>query len=130
MSYDNVTVDDIASHETLKDAPKKEVSIDEMLVKIGEFKRSQISLTFIISIMMIASVYHSYVIILDVINPLWKCSENGRITGECQVNGTLDIGDQFYKKRCSMNKTSWEYVSPERHSIISEVMLSPLYCFV
>lgn len=40
------------------------------------------------------------------------------------MTGAFDVGDAFYERRCSMNRSSWEYVESKSYSIVTEVIMN------
>lgn len=101
-------------------APANEsVDVDEYLLKIGEFGKVQKIILLVILVMCIPQSYHSISMYFTGHGPAWRCTGK---TSECNMTGTFDVGDAFYEKRCSMNRSSWEFVQEKSYSIVTEVV--------
>lgn len=94
------------------------LDVDDYLVKIGEFGKAQNIILLFVYLMYILHRYHTISVYFSGHSPGWRCKGN---TPECNMTGIFDVGDAFYEKRCSMNRSSWEYVESNSYSIVTEV---------
>ena len=106
-------------------APKEEVSkpprsadVDEILVCIGQFGRSQILLLGLFCIIFIPSAYQTVILSFIGNTPPWRCVSG---SFECRKPGVFSSGDDFYEQNCKMNRSSWEFIQPRDFSIVTEV---------
>lgn len=97
---------------------KEILDIDDYLLKIGEFGKSQKIILLFIYLMYIPHTFHTLSMFFTGHSPAWSCSGK---TLECNMTGTFDVGDAFYERRCSMSRSSWEYVESKSYSIVTEV---------
>lgn len=94
------------------------VDIDNYLLRIGEFGKAQKLMMLFMYLMFLPHGYHSLSTFFSGHSPAWKCTGKSR---ECNKTGTFDVGDDFYEKRCSMKRSSWEYTESTSYSIVTEV---------
>ena len=99
------------------------VEVDEILVHIGEFKKSQIIVLILLSLLICCSTFQILNIIFVSLDSPWMCSSNGIKSGECLYNGTFAASHQLYHKRCTMNRTAWKFIMPKGYSIVTEVRI-------
>ena len=100
---------------------KKQLDVDEFLEYVGQFGKAQIILCTLFCIIIIPTTYQTLVMSFAGNEPPWRCSSTNVINTECTMNGTFSRGDDFYEKRCNMNRSSWEFTKPKSFSIVTEV---------
>ena len=89
-------------------------SMDEVIVRIGEFGRFQKILdaifcliTFPVSIQYILMYFSS-------LFPPWRCANNSSV---CLLNGTQPPDDN---SRCKMSRADWYYTKPSEYSLVTQ----------
>ena len=97
------------------------VELDEILIHIGEYKKAQIILTILLSLLIISPTYTILSILFVTLDSPWKCSTYGNGNKEYIYNGTFDSSHALYNERCTMNRTAWEFSFPKGYSIVTEV---------
>ena len=95
------------------------LSIDGMLVIVGEYGRCQKLITLLFCIMTIPCIFPVMILYFAADNPSWKCVSNSSI---CLYNLTFSSDDQG---RCSIPREDWEYVLPKQHSLVVQY---DVYC--
>ncbi|XP_065064675.1 solute carrier family 22 member 15-like [Rhopilema esculentum] len=104
------------------DIPTEPLSIDDVLPLIGEFGKFQILLEIAFCIMIFPG---SMLILIPYFaqhNPPWMCVANSTV---CHLNGTYDTQSKFYKERCKMPRSEWQFTKPKEYSIMTQF---DLYC--
>ncbi|XP_057314092.1 solute carrier family 22 member 3-like [Hydractinia symbiolongicarpus] len=91
-----------------------EVTVDQMLTHVGEFKRYQWLLDAIYCIMLIPATYQVLIMYFAALNPPWRCIKNGTV---CTSNQTFDGDD---KTRCNLPRSEWEYTEAKEYSIVTQ----------
>ena len=72
--------------------------------------------------MAVPSAYQFVIMVFIGTNPSWRCLSQKNISEFCVKNGkTFSVGDEFYKQRCSMPRSNWEYTKPASFSIVTKV---------
>ena len=97
------------------------MDVDDILISIGEFGRSQKLLLLALSLLMIPAAYQSLLITFIGINPPWSCAN---LSTECNRTGVFSLVDKFYDERCSMKREVWRYNKEIKFSIVTEVSIS------
>lgn len=115
------TRDKQVSATDLRKCNVKSASIDDVIIQIGEYERSQIFLTVLLCLLMVPTVYPLFTLVFLTHLPAWRCSSTGEKTGECLLNNTFNVGDGLYNERCKMNRSSWGFVVADDFSIATEV---------
>lgn len=110
---------------------EKHIDVDEFLLLIGQFGKSQKLLMLILYLMMFPHSYHTLSWHFTGHSPPWKCSTTGigGFNAECNISGTIDVGDPFYESRCTMQRKSWDFVVPKEYSIVTEVRFGKILFF-
>lgn len=96
-----------------------ELTIDEVLAKIGSFGRFQILLTVFVNLaygFWWASPIYLMMFIAS--EPGWKCKHN--VNSTCHYNETIRFGDDDFSFRCKIPREDWTY-SGDFTSVVSEV---------
>lgn len=117
------TRDKQVSATELRKCNVKSASIDDVIIQIGEYERSQIFLTVLLCLLMVPTVYPLFTLVFLTHLPAWRCSSTGEKTGECLLNNTFNVGDGLYNERCKMNRSSWGFVVADDFSIATEFNL-------
>ena len=94
------------------------LSMDDVLLFIGEFGKFQIILEAAFCVMSFPPVMLVLLPFFVQHIPPWHCSNNSTI---CPFNGTFSPEDKLYKSRCSMPRSEWEFSKPKEYSIITQV---------
>ncbi len=97
------------------------MTMDEILVHVGEFGKYQIFLEIAFCLMIIPG---SMAILLPYFaqhNPGWQCVFNSTI---CKLNGTISTQSKLYKERCKMPRSEWEFTKPKEYSVVTQVKLN------
>lgn len=95
-----------------------ELTIDEVLAKIGSFGRFQILLTVFVNLaygFWWASPIYLMMFIAS--EPGWKCKHN--VNSTCHYNETIRFGDDDFSFRCKIPREDWTY-SGDFTSVVSE----------
>ena len=110
----------MVNNENSKDGEVTFLDIDDILKKIGQFGTHQIFLVGLLCLLMVPVTFHSLIMAFIGNNPPWRCVMNNT-----QCNSTtgevFDKNHEFYEARCSMDRSSWEYIKPQSFSIVTEV---------
>eukprot|EP00795_Rhopilema_esculentum_P001190 gene1190-15553_t len=102
---------------TPSNIPTEPLSIDDVLPLIGEFGKFQILLEIAFCIMVFPG---SMLILIPYFaqhNPPWMCIANSTV---CRLNGTYDTQSKFYKERCKMPRSEWQFTKPKEYSIMTQ----------
>ena len=96
------------------------LTIDDVLEQVGSCGFYQIRFVLILSYLMGISVNMPVAqLVFLTAEPPWKCATNSSV---CNMTGTFRSGDQYYKTRCTMGRSDWEFVDGFT-SLITEVGL-------
>ncbi|XP_057291589.1 organic cation transporter-like protein isoform X2 [Hydractinia symbiolongicarpus] len=106
--------------KVLVDSSDNFTDVDSIIVSIGEYGKSQIILTAMFCLIMIPPVYQTLSMAFVAYNPSWRCSELGKVTGQCTKDGTFSSGEDGYQARCEMNRSAWEFTKSKKFSIVTE----------
>ncbi|XP_066920689.1 organic cation transporter protein-like [Clytia hemisphaerica] len=110
---------------------KRAVDVDEYLEYVGRFGRCQILLLLLFCLIIIPSTYQTLVMSFAGHNPSWRCviqpnvtnansTSSSNDTDHCSVAGDISSKDDYYKARCQMNRSLWEYAKDKDYSIVTE----------
>ncbi|KAK3714235.1 hypothetical protein QZH41_018388 [Actinostola sp. cb2023] len=100
------------------DANMVPVTTDEVLDKIGSFGRYQIRLLMIMGFMKVfGDAFMAMITKFLAADPPWTCVTN---SSSCNITGNIEKGHEYYKLRCSLNRSEWEFNTTEFTSIVSE----------
>ena len=96
-------------------------SIDEVFMKIGEFRQYQwFLLTLfgygIIAISSVPIMIASFI----TTEPDWKCVEGYKNNTVCRFNSTITLTSDDYEARCKMPREAWMFVD-DFTSVVTEV---------
>ena len=85
------------------------LTVDQVLEYIGSFGYYQIRLLFILSFIEWFPVGFQVLLMTFIAaEPKWQCVAN---SSECTVPGLFKPGHDYYKKRCNMNRSQWEFTN-------------------
>ena len=99
-----------------KDEEKSnELDVDEILEKIGQYGLMQKFYVFIFCLLVIPGTYQTLIMTFMGNSPDWQCVANST---ECNMTGIFTKND---KRRCEMNRNSWQYTKHRSFSIVTEV---------
>ncbi|XP_065676352.1 solute carrier family 22 member 15-like isoform X2 [Hydra vulgaris] len=100
------------------EAPCREMVVDDILIRIGQFERAQISLLILFFLMYVPTAYQ--VLITSFVGYLspWRCVKGNNT--DCKMDGIFSIGDDLYDANCHMNRSSWEFILPKEFSFTVE----------
>ena len=115
---------------TISGTAEAEINVDGYLKTIGEFGKAQKLITLILSLMTVPCVYQNSIIIFIGDEPPWTCASDNSSTLPCDKNGTFSESHSFYLKRCSMSRSSWNFTKPQTYSVVTQVNVSILLCFL
>ena len=90
---------------------------DEVLEKIGSYGLFQKRNTLLLGLIIFILSFQTVLMVFVGAEPAWRCAP-GRF--RCTANGSFAAGQDFYKARCDMNRSDWEF-TPGLTSIITEV---------
>ena len=105
------------------DATRPYMSIEEILVAIGEYRLYQILLTLMIFYCVLPNSLLHLSFFFVAYNPGWQCVANSSV---CNDTGIIRPADKQYKARCSMSRTEWQYPEPDDFSVVTQVSNSAL----
>lgn len=95
--------------------------MDEVLEKIGSFGSYQIRLICLLGVLeWFVSGYQTLLMTFIAAEPKWRCVTNST---KCNQPGEFTPKDDYYKSRCSMNRSEWEFTN-EFTSIVTDVSSS------
>ena len=106
-------VKDMANRKSTKET--KELDVDEFLEKIGQYGLMQKLYVFIFCLLIVPSTYQTLIMSFVGNSPDWKCVSNNT---ECNMTGIFPKTD---KRRCHMDRKSWQYTKDKSFSIVTEV---------
>lgn len=89
---------------------------DEILQKIGSYGFFQKRNTLLLGLIIFILTFQTVLMVFVGAEPSWKCSANSE---KCTGNGSYNSGHGFYKARCEMNRSDWEFTQ-ELTSIVTE----------
>ena len=114
--HQNKAANQIEASQTKKEAgTPTELDIEEILEIIGPYGRMQKIYVFIFCLLTIPSTYQTLAMLFMGNIPDWKCVSNN--TG-CNMTDILPSTD---KRRCHMDRKSWQYTEQKSFSIVTEV---------
>ena len=125
VASDEVSEEQVVNNSTFTNtnSTSQEMSIDQFLELIGDFGKGQKLIILLISIMVAPPFYQFLIMVFIGYNPPWRCGSQKNMSTNCGTNGTtFALGDDFYKQRCSMPRSSWEYVESTSFSIVTKVI--------
>lgn len=93
------------------------LTIDEVLEHVGSCGFYQVRMVLLISFLIISIIFPIAELTFLKAEPPWKCSTNSSM---CNMTGVFRLGDQYYKTRCSLERSEWEFVD-DFTSIVTEV---------
>ena len=100
-------------------AMNKQLTTDEVLVKIGSYGRFQIMLTVFINIAYgLWWGFPLYVMMFIASEPGWKCKTH--VNSTCPFNKTIHLGDDEYSFRCNIPREDWTF-EHDRTSVVTQV---------
>ena len=105
------------------DDSKPYMSIEDILVAIGEYRLYQILLTLMIFYCVLPNSLIHLSFFFVAYNPGWQCVANSSV---CNDTGIIRPADKQYKARCSMSRTEWQYPEPDDFSVVTQVSNSAL----
>lgn len=95
-------------------------TVDDVLEKIGSFGLYQIRLICLLSVLeWFVSGYQTLLMTFIAAEPGWRCVVNST---ECTEPGAFSPKHDYYKSRCTMNRSEWEFTT-EFTSIVTDVEL-------
>eukprot|EP00795_Rhopilema_esculentum_P001447 gene1447-15872_t len=97
-------------------------AIDEVLPYVGEFGKYQITLIFMLALMILTAGFPVLIMYFAGQNPPWQCVYNSTV---CNLNGTFKSGDKNYNHRCSIPRAEWQFTKPKDYSIVTQF---DIYC--
>ena len=131
MDVDNLgfkgnTTTEIRLFTRFKMSDQAGLTIDEILEQVGSCGFYQIRFVLLLSYIAISIIFPIAELTFLTAEPPWKCSANSTV---CNMTGLFSPGDDYYKKRCSMDRSEWEFSDPFT-SPITEVHNTLLYVIV
>ena len=93
------------------------MDVDHMLDAIGGYGFFQKRNSLLLGLIIFVLTFQTLVMVFIGAEPDWKCAAE---SVACKQNGTFGSSHNFYKARCSMNRSDWEYTQPFT-SIVTEV---------
>ncbi|XP_068702932.1 solute carrier family 22 member 15-like isoform X1 [Montipora foliosa] len=101
-----------------RQAMNKQLTTDEVLVKIGSYGRFQIMLTVFINIAYgLWWGFPLYVMMFIASEPGWKCKTH--VNSTCPFNKTIHLGDDDYSFRCNIPREDWTF-EDDRTSVVTQ----------
>ena len=93
----------------------RKMKIDEIFEEIGQFGKLQKLFVMIICLIQVHKAYQTLIMTFVGNSPDWKCVSNNT---ECNITDVLTSTD---KRRCHMDRKSWQYTKDKSFSIVTEV---------
>lgn len=96
-------------------------TIDDVMVKIGEFRRYQWYLLNVIGYTLVTlAAFPTMIASFITAEPDWKCLEGYMNNTVCRFNKSITLTSDDYKARCEMPREAWTFVS-DFNSAVTEV---------
>lgn len=105
------------------------LSVDQMLLKIGEFGKYQWMILGIVgTIALVLSGFPIMIVTFITAEPDWICAKGINNTA-CNFTEPITLTSKHYKARCSMPREAWTYVEGFT-STVTEVIQTVIMCFL
>ena len=107
---------------SFEEATVKPMDIDNIFEKIGQFGLIQKFFVFLLCLFQVQKSNQTLIMTFIGNSPDWRCVLNNNT--ECNMSDIFTATD---KRRCHMDRKSWEYTKSKSFSIVTEVYQSPYF---
>ena len=96
------------------------VTIDDVFVKIGQFRQYQLYMVVIVGYTVLIAAFSTMIVTFITAEPDWKCVDGYMNNTVCRFNKSITLTNDDYKARCNMPREAWTFVD-DFTSTVTEV---------
>ena len=96
------------------------VTIDDVFVKIGQFRQYQLYMVVIVGYTVLIAAFSTMIVTFITAEPDWKCVDGYMNNTVCRFNKSITLTSDDYKARCNMPREAWMFVD-DFTSTVTEV---------